>query len=549
MKKIEFYSTILTLGRVSKLPLLSLNRMVLMLLVSFLTIVSGSACSNDNVMPEPDNDNKVNEGAGGAYFGGKKVLVAYFSWSGTTQRMAQQIQDITGADMFRIEPVTPYPTEYTPCTEVAREEKDNNARPAIKGTVENWDDYDVVFIGCPVWWWTTPMIIHTFCESYNFKGKTVVPFCTYASTYRDETLAEIVNSTPDAAHLTGEGLTSGRISRETIQTWIDLINQEWTNNNSTPGNGDTAMSGVVNLWERGNIPTVTQNVNNSDGPDFIPNMEVFTVADNVTPKGAVIICPGGAFQFRSVQSEGYDVANMLVPMGYQCFVVNYRIAPYTMRESATDLQRAIRYVRAHADDYRIEPENIALVGFSAGGILNGEVLLNWRDLTNGTALDNSYRPDELDNIPVSACAVGMIYSFYGRLSVSMNNVETLRAANLPPAFYCWGTRDGFAGQFTQNSNAVREAGCEVETLVLDGYPHGYGTGDNASVWGERFDAFLTRIMSGNSTAISQARQDASADGGVREIYDINGRKRTSLSDTPHGVYIVKDTNGSRKLLK
>lgn len=208
-------------------------RKILMLLVSFLTIVSGSACSNDNVMLEPDNENNVNEGTGGAYFGGKKVLVAYFSWGGTTQRMAQQIQDITGADMFRIEPVTSYPTEYMPCTEVAREEKDNNARPAITGTVDNWDDYDVMFIGCPVWWWTTPMIIHTFCESYDFRGKTVVPFCTYASTYRDETLAEIVNSTPDADHLTGEGLTSSRITHSTIQTWIDLINQEW--NEQNPG--------------------------------------------------------------------------------------------------------------------------------------------------------------------------------------------------------------------------------------------------------------------------------------------------------------------------
>lgn len=123
----------------------------------------------------------------------------------------------------------PYPTEYTPCTEVALEEKNSNARPAIRGTVEDWDDYDVVFIGCPVWWWTTPMIIHTFCESYDFKGKTVVPFCTYAATYRDETLAEIVSSTPDAAHLTGEGLTSGRITPQAIQTWIDLINEEWNN--------------------------------------------------------------------------------------------------------------------------------------------------------------------------------------------------------------------------------------------------------------------------------------------------------------------------------
>lgn len=507
-------------------------------LISLFVLGCGTSCANDDV-PVP-----VDESQESSYFDGRKALVAYFSWGGTTQRMAQQIQEITGADMFRIEPVVPYPTEYTPCTEVAREEKDSNARPAIKDRVQNWDDYDVVFIGCPVWWWTTPMIIHTFCESYDFKGKTVVPFCTYAATYRDETLAEIVNSTPDASHLTGEGLTSGRINRSTIQSWIDLINEEWNNNNST-GSGDAVMTGKVNLWEKGNIPTVTHNVNNSDGPDFIPNMEVFTVEESVTPKGAVIICPGGAFAFRSMQNEGYDIADMLVPMGYQCFIVNYRIQPYTMRESATDLQRAIRYVRAHANEYRINPENIALVGFSAGGILNGEVLLNWRDLTNGTALDSSYRPDALDNVPVSACAVGMIYSFYGKLSVSMNDVATLRAANLPPAFYCWGTRDGFAGQFTQNANAVEEAGCTVERKILQGYPHGYGFGGNAGVWGNDFDLFLTKIMSGNS-GIADIISDVS-DSGVTKIFDINGIEVKS-DNLRHGIYIVKNEKGSKKVV-
>ncbi len=79
----------------------------------------------------------------------------------------------------------------------------------------------------------------------------------------------------------------------------------------------------------------------------------------------------------------------------------------------------------------------------------------------------------------------------------MNDVATLRAANLPPAFYCWGTRDGFARQFQQNSNAVREAGCRVETLVLQDYPHGYGTGGADAVWGNAFDAFLTAIMVDN----------------------------------------------------
>lgn len=155
--------------------------------------------------------------------GDSKILVAYFSWGGTTQRMAQEIVRQTGADIFRIEPVVPYPTEYTPCTVVAREEKDNDARPAITNEVENWEQYGIVFIGCPVWWWTAPMIINTFAESYDFEGKTVVPFCTYAATYRDETLARIVELTPDADHLTGEGLTSGRINADNIGAWLRKI--------------------------------------------------------------------------------------------------------------------------------------------------------------------------------------------------------------------------------------------------------------------------------------------------------------------------------------
>lgn len=165
---------------------------------------------------EPDDDPDTPSGD-------SKILVAYFSWGGTTQRMAQEIVRQTGADIFRIEPVVPYPTEYTPCTEVAREEKDNDARPAIADEVENWEQYDTVFIGCPVWWWTTPMIICTFAESYDFDGKTVVPFCTYASTYRDETLARIVELTPNADHLTGEGLTSGRINEQNISSWLKEI--------------------------------------------------------------------------------------------------------------------------------------------------------------------------------------------------------------------------------------------------------------------------------------------------------------------------------------
>ncbi len=151
----------------------------------------------------------------------KKILIAYFSWGGNTQHVAEYIASLTGGTLFRIEPEKPYPVEYKPCTEVAKTEKESNARPAIKNKVENWGEYDTIFIGCPVWWWTAPMIINTFTESYDFKGKTVIPFCTYASTYRDETLARIVELTPEAGHLNG----FGAVDRNTkgIEEWLRTI--------------------------------------------------------------------------------------------------------------------------------------------------------------------------------------------------------------------------------------------------------------------------------------------------------------------------------------
>lgn len=153
---------------------------------------------------------------------GKKILVAYFSWGGTTKRLAEEIASLTGGDLFSIETVTPYPTDYTPCTEVAKEELEKGIRPPLKDVVKNMDDYDIVFVGCPVWWHTAPMAIWSFLESkeYNLKGKIIVPFCTYAATYRDETLAKIVELTPDSEHLKGFGSTG---STSGAKGWLKEI--------------------------------------------------------------------------------------------------------------------------------------------------------------------------------------------------------------------------------------------------------------------------------------------------------------------------------------
>lgn len=181
-------------------------------------MVAPIACGNDGPEAEiPGDDNKDVPAD-------SKILVAYFSWSGTTKRMAQQIAEQTKGTLFEIVPVNPYPKEYTPCTEVALKDRDTDARPAIKNKVENFESYDIIFIGCPVWWHTAPMIINTFTESYDMKGKTVVPFCTYASTYRDETLQKIVLLTPDSNHLYGLGLTSSGLNNSnSVSEWLKEI--------------------------------------------------------------------------------------------------------------------------------------------------------------------------------------------------------------------------------------------------------------------------------------------------------------------------------------
>lgn len=176
------------------------------------------ACSKDNDSDTPLYKNDTIE-----YDANRKILVAYFSWGGNTQHLAQTIADITGADLFRIETVKPYPTDYNECTVVAREELDNGIRPELSDTVENIDDYDVVFVGCPVWWHTAPMAVWSFleCTEYDFSDKIIVPFCTYASTYREETLAKIVELTSGSLHLQGFG-TTGR-NTTGVENWLRTI--------------------------------------------------------------------------------------------------------------------------------------------------------------------------------------------------------------------------------------------------------------------------------------------------------------------------------------
>jgi acetyl esterase/lipase len=258
----------------------------------------------------------------------------------------------------------------------------------------------------------------------------------------------------------------------------------------------TPESAVIYLWTEGNIPAVTKAQASStsryaDPPDFRPNMKVFPAKEGMPVKGAVILCSGGAFSFRNNRGEGEPVARALSQLGYQCFVVNYRVRPYTQQEGALDLARAVRYVRSHAQTYGIREKNIAVVGFSAGGILCGELLLHFKGKVNGTALDLRYVPDELDKVSADASAIGHIYSFYGRLSVASRDVELFRRSILPPAYFCYGTKDPFVDEFAACAKALQQAGVAVDSNILQGWPHGYGARGN---WVPAFDRWLMNVF-------------------------------------------------------
>ena len=135
----------------------------------------------------------------------RKILVAYFSWSGNAKALARQIAGETGGDLFEIKTVKTYSEIYNECIADAREEQNNNARPALSGSVTNMAQYNTVFLCYPNWWGTLPMAVFTFLEAYDFSGKTIYPLVTHGGSRFGKSLDDIKRLSPRAA--VGEGLS------------------------------------------------------------------------------------------------------------------------------------------------------------------------------------------------------------------------------------------------------------------------------------------------------------------------------------------------------
>lgn len=154
------------------------------------------------------------------------VLVAYFSATGNTEGIAQHLQSILNADLYEIVPEVPYTDEdlnySNDSCRANQEQNDPAARPAITGTLENPEDYDVVFLGYPIWWGQAPKVIYTFLESYDFGDATIVPFCTSGSSGIGSSADGLQELTENAQWLDGQRFSSGA-SQDEVAQWVDSL--------------------------------------------------------------------------------------------------------------------------------------------------------------------------------------------------------------------------------------------------------------------------------------------------------------------------------------
>ena len=157
---------------------------------------------------------------------GGETLVAYFSATGNTETIARHIQTILDADLYEIVPEVAYTDEDLNYSNddcrANQEQNDPAARPAITGTLENPEDYDVVFLGYPIWWGQAPKVIYTFLESCDFGDATIVPFCTSGSSGIGSSADGLQELTENAQWLDGQRFSSGADQYEVAQ-WVDSL--------------------------------------------------------------------------------------------------------------------------------------------------------------------------------------------------------------------------------------------------------------------------------------------------------------------------------------
>lgn len=203
-----------------------MKKLLLILLAVFTFLLVG--CSNNNV---EINSNQIEKDET------SKILLAYFSRAdenynvgyiekGNTEWVADFISEkVTIDETYKIERVTPYPTEYKECTDEAKKEQTDNARPKIKGTITDFNDYDIIFLGYPIWWGDIPMCVYTFIESYYWNGKIVIPFSTHEGSSWGNSLSTLNKKMKGATLYTGYNCRGAQAknNQSAVNDWLTTL--------------------------------------------------------------------------------------------------------------------------------------------------------------------------------------------------------------------------------------------------------------------------------------------------------------------------------------
>lgn len=156
---------------------------------------------------------------------GKKILVVYFSHTGHTRTIANEIHKSVGGDIFEIKTVVPYPTDYKTLVDMAKKEQETKARPKLVAKVSNIDSYKVIFVGYPNWCGTMPMAVFTFLGQYKLSGKTIVPFCTHGGGGLGQSVTDIRKLCPNSSMLEGLAVQDVMVggAQKKVSEWLHKI--------------------------------------------------------------------------------------------------------------------------------------------------------------------------------------------------------------------------------------------------------------------------------------------------------------------------------------
>lgn len=418
-----------------------------------------------------------------------KVLVAYFSYSGTTRNVATALSEKTGGDLFEITPQDGYSNVYMESNSEIR----SNERPTLTDTVENMEEYDIVFVGYPVWWHATPAPINTFLESNDLTGKLIIPFCTSGGSDIDETMPTFLNSC-DGLAVYGERRMSGTSQLDGWLSDLGLIGEEGQIQSKQE---EAAVQETVPevIQEEGteildleNLPTYGYRQQEIElenqgqriyGVAYIPDTE-----ENQVP---LVICAhglGGSYRSNAAYAE------QLASHGIAAYCFDFRGGGGSRSDGDTTEMSVmtevsdLEVIMEAASEWDFVDENkIVLLGTSQGGITSAIAAARHTDKISGLVLmypaflvsDAIHEQfDSLEDVPDSFyfnwITAGRIYAEdmwdYDVYEEIDNYTEKVLLMH--------GTSDGIVP--ISYSDRAAEVYEDVEYYMLDGAGHGFNGG-------------------------------------------------------------------------